>query len=184
MRVEGVVDIDATTASIDAVEDRERHAEGASIARLIAGESSALPSPLAPNRFTSKNPALFRTVGADATVAFRLFVWLWVSIDPQRETSKIRKTRMVESALFVFIVISTRGVELAKQNPLANTRTFVAKTSVCDSMCRAHRPESVPLIASGWRPWVPDSVLSLARIPADQVEVLNLPPPPTRALPK
>jgi hypothetical protein len=83
---------------------------------LIAGESSALPSPWAPNRFTSKNPALFRAAGADAAVAFRLFVWLWVSVAPHKETSKIRKTRMDESALYVFIIISTRGVELAKQN--------------------------------------------------------------------
>jgi acetyl coenzyme A synthetase (ADP forming)-like protein len=35
-------DIDATTASIDAVEDRERHAEGASIARLMAPRSIAV----------------------------------------------------------------------------------------------------------------------------------------------
>src|SRR6266478_2466649 len=83
-------------------------AAAVSIARLIAGESSALPSPLAPNRFTSKNPALSRTVGADATVALRLFVWLWVSVDPHRETSKIRKTRMVQNPLFVFIIVSTR----------------------------------------------------------------------------
>src|SRR6266850_5370330 len=116
-------------------------AAAASIARLIAGESTALPSPLAPKLFTSKKPELFRSVGPDALTAFRLFVWLWVRVDPHKETSKIRKTRLVKSALFVFIIISTRGMVLAKQS-------LVTETSVSDSVHRVHRLKSGPLTRS------------------------------------
>src|SRR6266851_3675308 len=101
-------------------------AAAASIARLIAGESTALPSPLAPKLFTSKNPALFRPVGPDAPGALRLLVWLCVRVDPHKETSKIRKTRMVESALFVFIIISTRR--------LLNLQSYFGGTD-----CAGHR---------------------------------------------
>src|SRR5882762_11892310 len=81
-------------------------AAAASIARLIAGESSALPSPLAPNFLTSKSPAFAAIALSTPAVTIPKVVWLWVRVPEHRNANTRRKPTIVDSNPVFFIVIS------------------------------------------------------------------------------